>query len=692
MNSRYDDAEAKRYIDTYGPEWGEDLALRVYTSHLIGGDPTLVLHGGGNTSVKSLHRDLFGRDIPALYVKGSGWNLGDIEPEGFPGVDLAYLQQLIQLPELSDEEMVNAQRTHMFNASSPNPSVETLLHGFLPAKFVDHSHANVILALTNHPDGERYIKEALGERICIVPYIKPGYDLARLAAQCFTAFPECEAMVLMNHGLFTWGATARESYEKHLELVTRAETYLAQHPAPATSTASAAAVSTARERATSVLPILRGALSGPQKLHWILDTRDTPELLGLASDPRISAWVDAGCLTPDHVLRTKPYACLITLTDDPGKDRETIEAAVNQYRETYAQYFTTHSHRSKTPLKRLDTTPRVIIIPGVGIIGVGNTTKAAAICADITEHTLAVKSESEGLTPFQGLPEPDIFDVEYWSLEQAKLGKKTPPPLTGQVAFITGGAGAIGRGIASELLSKGCVVALCDIDADALADAQQALNGGKQLFTVTADITKPESLASAFAQTIRAFGGIDLIIPNAGIALSAPITGLSASDFAKVMEVNAQGTYNTLHIGAKLLKAQGIGGHIVLVSSKNVFGPGAEFAAYSASKAAAHQLCKVAALELAADGIRVNMVNPDAVFSGGGTESGLWNAVGPSRAAAKGLKPSDLPAHYQQRNLLNARVTAEDVGRAIVFFVTEQTPTTGASLPVDGGIPGAFPR
>lgn len=690
MQNRWNDDEALAYLERYAT-WGPHLAMRVYSSHLIGAEEALVLHGGGNTSVKATYRTLLGDDVEALYVKGSGWNLGDIEPQGFPAVDLAHMRRVVQMPTLRDEDMVNEQRTHMFDAGAPNPSIETLLHAFFPARFVDHSHANAILALTNHPEGVEYVREALGSDICIVPYVKPGFDLARLAAECFLEHPDCTGMVLMQHGLFTWGETAKEAYGRHIELVTKAEAYVDARALPPVPPASVADVAQARARAARVAPLLRGAL-GADGDHWIVRHRVTPTLLGWVDDPRLDRWVAAGLLTPDHVIRTKNKACVVHLPDGDDEDalRGAIEGAVAAFRQAYDAYFDTEG--AGGAFTKLDTTPRVVLIPGVGAFGVNNSVKACEVALDITEHTLHVKAWCEGLGAFEGLADPLLFEIEYWSLEQAKLGKKKEAPLARKVALITGGAGAIGVGVARVLRKAGAAIVLADRDEAGLARAVEVLGAGADLLAVPCDVTQAQSVADAFAAASVAFGGVDVVVPNAGIAHSAPLTSLSEVDFRRVMDVNAHGTFLTVREGGAHLVRQGLGGHIVLVSTKNVFGPGAEFAAYSASKAAAHQLCKVAALELAAEGIKVNMVNPDAVFAQDGVPSGLWAEVGPDRAKAKGIAFDDLQEHYRARNLLGATVSGTDVGAAVLFFASDQTPTTGASLPVDGGVAVAFPR
>ncbi|MCB9672454.1 MAG: bifunctional aldolase/short-chain dehydrogenase [Alphaproteobacteria bacterium] len=675
MRSRYDEDEALRAVERWGPEHGEALALRTYTARLLGADPDLVLHGGGNTSVKGLKADDTGMHREALFVKGSGWDLATIEPRGHVAVDLARLLPLRALDRLSDEAMVNAHRTRLFDATDPSPSVETLLHAFLPHRYIDHSHPDALLAISNLPDGPARLREAFGEDVIYVDYVMPGFALARAAADAFEANEAAIGMVLVGHGLFSWGDTARDSYETHIDLVSRAERYLDTHaPQP---------VVLAGEQldAVDLLPRIRRVLGG----HWLFDWRSDPGLLAALAHPSLGQFVVSGPLTPDHVLRTKTRPWLV----DPTLSDAELALSLERYRDGYRAYF--EAHRGDRDLVMLDPDPRVIAVRGMGVMGVGRTTRDAGIAADIASHTFRVKHRAAALGPYVGLPDADLFDMEYWSLEQAKLGKRTPPALDGQVALITGGAGAIGVGVARELLSAGAHVLLVDLDATAL-DRAAAHLASPRLRTAVADVTSLESVQDAFDEALRRFGGVDIVVLSAGIAVSAPLEDTTPEDFDRVVAVNLGGTHRCLAVAARLLRLQGLGGHIVLVSSKNVLGPGAEFGAYSASKAGAHQLCKVAALELAPYGVRVNLVAPDAVFAEGPVPSGLWQAIGPSRAAAKGVDTDALPAHYRARNLLGATVTGADVGRAVRFFVTNQTPTTGATLPVDGGIAGAFPR
>jgi rhamnulose-1-phosphate aldolase/alcohol dehydrogenase len=696
--SRWSETEARAAVARWGARWGEDLALRTYSARLIGADESLVLHGGGNTSVKSVGHDLLGEEIALIFVKGSGWNLGTIEPPGHPAIDLHYLRRLRALPNLSDEEMVNAIRTHLLDAAAPTPSIETLLHAWLPHKFVDHSHADAILALTNSRSGQALVRDVLGPGIEIVPYVKPGFTLAQEALSVFERRPEVAGLVLMHHGLFTFGETAEESYRRHIELVDRAARFLEQRAGA--SIPVAIDRDGAAARATRLAPLLRGALAqrGAEGAirRCVLSWRRSTEVLELVSAPGVREWVMTGTLTPDHVIRTKAHPLLVELPDDPTDDgwREAIRAPLARFRSDYQRYFERNAGAQGGVERyvRLDDTPAVIVVPGVGLFGVGATPEDAAIAADIAEHTLGAKRLVDALGGWQSLTASQLFEIEYWSLEQAKLKSSAEPPLARRVALVTGGAGAIGFGIARALLAAGACVVLADIDEGALGTVRSRLGAENRTAAVRADVTDAESLAQAFGYAARVFGGVDIVVANAGIARMATLETMDAAEFRKVVEVNLTGVFLTLQQAARHLARQGTGGSVVVISSKNVFAPGEEFGAYSASKAGAHQLGRVAAMEMAKFGVRVNFVSPDAVFAEGEVPSGLWQEIGPARARMRGIEPGALPDHYRDRNLLHAAVTGIHVGRAVVFFASEQTPTTGAVLSIDGGIPAAFAR
>src|SRR5882672_6600836 len=703
MKSRWSDAEAREFSDRYGARGGEALALRVYTSRLIGKDPDLVMHGGGNTSVKIVKRTLLGDEVEALCVKGSGWDLDSIEPPGFPALDLAYLRRLRKLEALSDEEMVNQLRTHLFDAGAPNPSVETLLHAFLPHAFIDHTHADAILALTNQPDGADLIRKALGNDVVIVPYVMPGFRLAKLAAEMFEGMPDAHGMVLLKHGLFTFAADAHESYERTIEHVDRAETFLRKRSRSKPAVRPSGSGAAAAARMSRVGPILRGLLAargaGPDQAvrRVVLEHRATDDLLALIAAPECASLAARGPLTPDHVIRTKPRPLFVPdpALEDPEALRAQLAKAIDGYRAAYDAYFAEQVRAKGVTRTKLDPDPRVLLIPGVGIVCAGKTRKDAAIAADISEHTLRIKDAAEALGRYEPLDDSELFDMEYWSLEQAKLGKETEKPLSRQVALVTGAGGAIGVGICAELARVGAHVVLTDVDAEALERARAKvaqIGGASACAAVPMDVTDEASVEAAFDQACLVFGGVDVVVANAGIAHVSALADTDARQFRKVMDVNLIGYFLTLRAAARILRAQGTGGNVIVNSSKNVFAPGADFGAYSASKAAGHQLGKVAAIELAPLGVRVNMINADAVFGETDTPSGLWREIGPDRARSRGLAPEKLQEFYRDRNLLHAEVTGAQVGRAVVFFASNQTPTTGATLPVDGGIAAAFPR
>ncbi len=688
MKNIFDTAEAARFCEEFAGG-NTDLAMRVYTSRLIGAEESLVLHGGGNTSVKTTMKNILGDEVEGLFIKGSGWDLATIEEAGFPGLDLAWLKKLRTLSSLSDEDMVNQFRTHMFAASSPNPSIETLVHAFLPHKFIDHTHADAIVSLTHLPDGEDMVVRALGDRIGILPFIMPGFPLARAMAELYEARPGIEAVVLMFHGIFTFADDAEVAYGRMIDYVSRAEDFIAAgKPEPVKVEISAHA-------AEKVLPVVRGAVSRAAGQPMHLDLRDSAEIVSLLSRKDAAGLFATGVLTPDHVIRTKNFPLWLDLAgvaDDEAAVR--VEAAMLDYIDDYDAYFHRCSGNAAEKKIRLDPAPRLFLIPGIGLIAAGETVKAAMVCADIGEHTLRAKAAGAHLGRYADLGEGHIFAMEYWSLEQAKIGRGTPPDLAGQVALVSGGGGAIGVGIARQLMLAGARVFLSDIDRSRLETVRDLLAAetGTAPDILGMDVSTAASVRAGIAGVIRAAGGLDILVPNAGIAHVAKIEALDDDSLARVMAVNFNGVFLLIREAAAIFRDQGMGGNIVVNSSKNVFAPGAAFGAYSASKAAAHQMGKIAAMEMAEIGVRVNMINADAIFDDHGVSSGLWDVVGPDRMRSRNLDPEGLKEYYRQRNLLKTEITADDVGRAVVFFASGQTPTTGATLPVDGGVAAAFPR
>lgn len=655
-------------------ELPQTLESLIATSRALGSDDTLVMHGGGNTSAKGILTDILGRDREVIWIKGSGFALDTITADGFPACDLQSLRDLRSLEHMCDEDMVREVRATMLDTAACTPSIEALLHAFLPHTFILHSHADAILAVSNRERGESICRELYGDRVVHIPYIMPGFPLAKAVAEAIDANPNAIGALLHQHGLFTFAENAEEALSLHHELVGIASDQFDEAAQVLSRDATPR-----RHKAGDILPVLRAAVSLERPM--VLDTRDDPWLLAALDFPTAERLLCTPALTPDHTIRTKPWPCWIDTTDPT--------AAMSQYSKMYSAYVSA-GIASRGERTHLDACPRVMLVPGLGLIAAGINAKAAGIAADIAEHTIFTKMAARDLGPYRGLPDLDLFDMEYWPLEQAKLASFSPRELEGQVAVVTGGGGAIGEGVARVLLEAGAAVALIDIDREHVEAAADRLDG--PVAAIVGDVTNETSMANAMDTVCHAFGGMDIIVPNAGIAHSASIESHDADLFRKVVDVNLTGVFNTLQSGIRVLRRQGMGGSVVIVSSKNVLAPGAEFGAYSASKSGAHQLGKVAAIEFAEDDIVVNMVCPDAVFGCGDNPSGLWQQIGADRAKAKGIDASELESHYRDRNMLKTLITAEDVGRAVLFFAARRTPTTGCLLTVDGGVPGGFPR
>jgi rhamnose utilization protein RhaD (predicted bifunctional aldolase and dehydrogenase)/NAD(P)-dependent dehydrogenase (short-subunit alcohol dehydrogenase family) len=702
MLNRWNDQDAARAVDLYGPEWGEAVALRTYASRLLGGEPALVLHGGGNASVKAPWRTATGDDVAAIFVKASGFDMATIEPGGHPAIDLGALLRLQHLETLGDAAMVNELRRALFDAQSPNPSIETLVHAFLPGTFIDHTHADAILTLTNQRDGRALVQDAVEDAAALVPYVEPGFLLAKAAAAAASAAPPAHALVLMKHGLITWGASARESYMRHVELVTRAERFAAARARRgATVTVTTDAVSAAWDRLADIGPMLRGQLARPTgdaDRPWdrvVLQPIVTGGVLALLDREGARDAFVTPPLTTDHLIRTRSLPLWIDapVWGDGARLRSQFGDAIEGYRRSYKEYVERHRIEMPEGLGEFDPSPRVVLVPGLGAVCAGRDAREAAIARDITAQTLQVKSRIAEMGTYEGLGERELFLMEYRGVQHAKLAPRAGA-LADRVALVTGAAGAIGTGVAMGLLEAGGHVVVTDLPGaplESLAAELDAAFPGRAV-GVPMDVTDSASVADAFRFAARTWGGVDLTIVNAGIAHVAALTVMDLETFRKLERVNIEGTLLVLAECGRQFAHQQTGGDIVLVSTKNVFAPGARFGAYSATKAAAHQLARIASLEMADLDVRVNMVSPDAVFSHGARRSGLWAAVGPDRMKARGLDEAGLEEYYRSRNLLKARVTARHVANAVLYFATRQSPTTGATIPVDGGLPDATPR
>ncbi|MBF0541134.1 MAG: bifunctional aldolase/short-chain dehydrogenase [Nitrospirae bacterium] len=698
MKNRWTQNVVDSLLEIFEGQFNHDLALRTYSTQLLGLEKTLVMHGGGNTSVKTTYTNILGETIPALYIKASGKDMAKFDPSGLTGLDLNHLIKLRSLEDLTDLEMINEFKTHMFDHLSDNPSLETLVHANINAKFIDHTHPDSILVLASASNAKELIKEALGDDVIILDYFTPGFKLAKACADAFDASPKSKAMILMHHGLITWGETAKESYDLTINLVTKAEKFINKKISAKPKTNS---TSLGIERYKMIAPILRGILTGRSKdvhsfkrfiLMPMLDD-NTLEFVDSKSGKELA---QTPPITTDYLIRTKAFPLWIVNPnyDDMTELRKQLLDAIKGYKAEYEKYYKRHKKMISDKLIKFDPMPRVIMMPGLGVICAGRDIYDAEIARDITEQTINVKTVISEISAFSGLSEDALFNMEYRSYQHSKLGSEIELPLLRQVAIVTGCAGAIGSGISRALLNNGCHVALTDLAGDNLNSLYKELSVefGKKVIAVPMDVTDIDSVSSAFGKIIENFGGIDILIVNAGIAMVSSIEEMSIDKFRKLERVNVEGTLIVLAEAARHFRVQQTGGDIVLISTKNVFAPGAGFGAYSATKSASHQLARIASLEFAGMDVRVNMVAPDAVFSDKGRKSGLWAEVGPDRMKARGLNEAQLQEYYRDRNLLKLSVTADHVANAVLFFLKRLTPTTGATIPVDGGLPDATPR
>jgi rhamnose utilization protein RhaD (predicted bifunctional aldolase and dehydrogenase)/NAD(P)-dependent dehydrogenase (short-subunit alcohol dehydrogenase family) len=651
MKSLWNDAEAAQF--------GGPLGLRVYTSRLLGRDKSLVLHGGGNTSVKIEEDNLFGEREEVLYVKGSGWDLETIEAPGFAPVKLDYVRRLASLTSLSDPQMVNELATHTLRAGAPAPSVETILHAILPHKYVDHTHADAVLSVSNSPDGDKRIRDIYGDKVVVIPYIMAGFDLA---AYCAREFPRQKTrntvgMMLLSHGVFSFAPEARESYELMIELVSMAEKYLAAKKAWSVGLPPAAAPAFKREEAAR----LRSEVSRAAGFPMLCRCNDSSRFLGFARHPDVARISQSGPATPDHVIRTKPLPML-------GRN-------VADFMSSYRHYFERNAKAAKEPKTILDPAPRMALDPQFGLAAFGRTAKDVGIVEDLYGHTVDVILRAEALGGWKALDDRHTFDIEYWDLEQAKLKKAgNPPPFAGEVAVVTGAASGIGKACAEAFLKRGAAVVGLDRNA-----AIETLWKRADFLGLVCDLTQEEEIASTIDKAVKHFGGVDMLVLNAGVfPASQAIQDIGAEMWAKTMAVNVQANLLVMQACHPLLRLAPRNGRVVVIGSKNVPAPGPGAGAYSASKAAMNQLARVAALEWGKDRIRVNSIHPNAVY-----DTALWtDEVLASRAKAYNLSVEQ----YRKNNLLKTEVTSKDVAELAAEMCGPLfAKTTASQVPVDGG-------
>ena len=686
MRSRWNDADAARL---------DELDLLVYASRLIGAETSLVVWGGGNTSIKTVEHDHRGREVDVLRVKGSGSDLKSVQRKDFPGVRMDDIRALLPREDMGDQEMVGYLAHALQDPGGVRPSIETLLHGFLAARAVVHTHADAIVALTNNDRHRDAFASVYGKDVITLRYLRPGFRISREVADAIAADPGVKALVLERHGTITWGATVREAYEATLELISRAEEAIASRaggrrlfggPRVAVLPPEAR-----RAAALAVAPKLRGFLGRSRRV--VVGFDDSPavtEFVSSADAPRLS---QIGPATPDHTIYTKRLPCFVALDGPATGDAlaAAIERAVGGFVAAYTRYFDANRFEGA---ELTDPLPRVVLVPGLGMFTAGKDRRTAGIVNDIYRHTIDVIGGASAFGQYVSLSAKDAFDVEYWPLELYKLTLAPPEKeLARRVALVTGGASGIGRAVARRLAAEGCHVVVADLDeagAKKTADEIAASAGAGRALALPMDVTREDSVRVAFEEAVLAYGGLDVLVSNAGIAHSAPVDRMRLADWERSFAVNATGHFLVAREAMRVLIAQGLGGALVFVATKNVMSPGKDFAAYSAAKAAEAQLAKVLALEGAPHGIRSNIVNPDAVFQ----DSKLWSEdVRRERATAQGIGVDQLEEFYRTRNLLGARILPEDVAEAVLFLAGDRaSKTTGCTLTVDGGVKDAFPR
>ena len=670
MRNNWSNTEVKKYINKYKKlGHSRDMALRVYTTRLLGRNSELVLHGGGNTSVKTKIKDIDGKIYEVLCVKGSGWDMAEIEPEGLPAVKLQPLLALRNKKNLSDEDMVAYQKRNLINIKSPNPSVETFLHAFLPFKFVDHTHSDAIMNVTNRPNGLEFCKKIFGNKVSIVPYVMPGFDLAKKINEVYSKKPNINCLILLNHGIFTFADDAKKSYDLMIKYVSEAEKAIKK-----LKTKKIKQIKRFKNKfsAHEIAPILRGLLSENNDQKFIINYRSNKNLDYFINGRDIKNYSTKGTATPDHVIRVKPFPLIITPKPNSSIEDFKIlaEKAFKDYRVKYIKYFNNNKKKVKEKKTMLDTSPRVILVQNVGLFSVGNSFNASKIAGDLTETNARVITSVEETSKYKFIPEKDLFDVEYWSLEQAKI-KKAKKILEGNVVVITGSAGAIGSATYKLFKSYGAEIVLLDYDLKKIKELQKKVKD----LCLHCDVTNKNSISKAFSKICETYGGIDILISNAGTAIGGSIAEVNDKILRKSFEENFFSHQNCASEAIKIMKKQNIKGCLLFNISKQSVNPGKNFGPYGLPKSALLSLCKQYAVDYGSLGIRSNGVNADRI------RSGLLNDnMIKSRAKAREVTTDQ----YMKGNLLLNEVKAEDVAKAF-FHLAVSKKTTGAVLTVDGG-------
>lgn len=690
MKSLWSDSQFKKL---------KGVEVVTYASRLIGQNPNLVLWGGGNSSMKEDGMDHTGKRIRILWIKGSGSDMRTMSEKQFTPLRLNELLLLFQRNEMTDDEMVAYQAKCSLEPSAPKSSIETLLHAFIPAAHVYHTHADAICALTDTVGSGRIIQKVFGKRIRVVPYYRPGFKLSKKVGEILRANPDIEGLILDKHGLITWGETAREAYLKTIEFNTIAEKYIRPKLKKRNILGASvihkknAATKVSRINLVTLLSMVRGEVSGRHRMILLLtQSSDVMSFVNSRLAPRIT---QIGPFTPDHLMHVKPKPLFLEPISHLFQDAKGLKSKLNyffeKYRDDYTDYFNQYKSSNVT---MLDPNPRVILIPEVGMITTGKDMRAAKIVRDLYLHNMEVMKMASAIDHFSFLSKREICDFEYWPMENYKLTLLSPEKeFSRQVVLVTGGSRGIGKSICQQFLREGANVIMTDIDRIRLTQAKKEFEreiSSDQLMVYEMDVTNAASVEKAYEAAVLKYGGIDVVVSNAGYAKSCPVDRLELSDWEKSFSINSTGHFLVARRAVQLFKTQGRGGNLIFISTKNVLAPGKDFGAYSASKASESQLARILAIENGEFGIRVNMINPDGVF----LDSGLWNKeVRGQRAKAHGITLGEVEDFYAKRNILKTKIMPEDVAKSALFLASSRSAkTTGAILPVDGGVKEAFPR
>jgi len=670
LKNNWSNSDSKKYIRKYkNLGYSKDLALRVYTTRLLGRNSELVLHGGGNTSVKTSIKDIDGKKYEVLCVKGSGWNMGEIEPEGLPAVKLDPLLSLKKKKYLSDQDMVSYQKRNLINIKSPNPSVETFLHAFLPFKYVDHTHADAILKITNRPGGLNFCKKVFGNKVAIVPYVMPGFMLSKKVNEIYSKNPKINCLILMNHGIFTFSNDAKEAYSLMIKYVSQSEKAIKNLKVKKIKQIKNYST---KFKAHEIAPIIRGLSSSNNDQKFIVNYRLNKDLKYFMNGKNVRSYSSRGTATPDHVIRVKPFPLIITPKKNSSINdfKITAKKAFSNYRKKYINYFNTNKNKVKGKKVMLDTSPRVVFVQNVGMFSIGKDLNGAKIAGDLANTNAKVISSVEETSSYKFIPEKDFFDVEYWSLEQAKI-KKAKKLLEGNVVVITGSTGAIGFETYKIFKSYGAEVVLLDYNLQRIKNLQSKV---KEL-CIHCDVRNKKNVKKAFDQICEKYGGVDILISNAGTAVSGSIAEVDDKILRQSFEDNFFSHQNCASETIKIMKKQNTGGCLLFNISKQSVNPGKNFGPYGLPKSALLSLCKQYAVDYGSYGIRSNGVNADRIRSGLMTDKMIK-----SRAKARRVSTDN----YMRGNLLLNEVKTEDVAKAF-FHLAISKKTTGAILTVDGG-------